>query len=853
MRTVVVLLLACLARSAACGEADLQFLEQLRARGLTVLAERLCEEQLARDGILPAEKIAWTVEISRARVDTAANLPAGARDNAWLSAEAVCAEALAVLADHPQGILLKTQYALVPLARGELLRMEADVTGSDRDFERARAALREAVSRLGKLIPETEAGVREANRRGASAEDDALSVEKWAALANNVTFQLARGYRNQALCYPPGSDDRTSALLRAVELLDPLTRLTDDSPVVWPATVDLLKCLRQLGRFQAAGQRLEQATKAGPPPEITPSLKAEALRLYLTAGQTDAARRLMEEPGGGSSAELDLAAVETLVALWQAAEKQERADETAAWQNKAAAAVRSIAGRRSPYWLRRAEAVIARAAGRGEGAGNVELLRRMAENHAARAEFAEAISAYEKAAAVAGAADDYHTRFAMLYRAAAVEHGRQRYDAAAQRFRAIALEEPNHPQAAEAHLLAVFDQSLWAREQETPDFTAYIALLEEHLNQWPASPTANQARWWLGQWRESRRQWLSAGQAYAAVTLADDRFEEATTVATRAYRRAFEHRPGGEQTADALQREAAILTAAQSFADVAPSADTAGGPRSWTPAQVTAVSAAAELLLSLSETHAGPANDWIAAATAAVESGVITDETARRELQSRLFTLLAWARLRQGDAAEAAQTLALAKQPPLEPLLGLAAEAARWSAESAPSRATREELAALSATIEKRLARHAAALTDEQRVAVEVLRSRALLAAGETEAAIARLRPLAENRRNDAAIQQLYGDALLAGGAKEHAAAALAQWRLIQKRSPPQSARWFTARLNVAKALRRSGQPDTAAALIRYTQALYPELGGETRNREFLQLLRNCEEPPRFTPGNAGG
>ena len=59
-----------------------------------------------------------------------------------------------------------------------------------------------------------------------------MSADELFALQNNVQLQLARASRNQAQCYPEGSDDRISSLVVALEQLEqPLKQLPPDDPL----------------------------------------------------------------------------------------------------------------------------------------------------------------------------------------------------------------------------------------------------------------------------------------------------------------------------------------------------------------------------------------------------------------------------------------------------------------------------------------------------------------------------------------------------------------------------------------------------------------------------------------------
>ena len=81
----------------------------------------------------------------------------------------------------------------------------------------------------------------------------APTPEELVSLQNNVQFQLARAFRNRALCYPPRSADRVAALNQAIQQLGkPLQQLAQDDLLAWEIRIDQVTCLRLLENLAPA-------------------------------------------------------------------------------------------------------------------------------------------------------------------------------------------------------------------------------------------------------------------------------------------------------------------------------------------------------------------------------------------------------------------------------------------------------------------------------------------------------------------------------------------------------------------------------------------------------------------------
>ena len=92
------------------------------------------------------------------------------------------------------------------------------------------------------------------------------------------------------------------------------------------------------------------------------------------------------------------------------------------------------------------------------------------------------------------------------------------------------------------------------------------------------------------------------------------------------------------------------------------------------------------------------------------------------------------------------------------------------------------------------------------------------------------------------AIQAAYASLLLEQSDRSAWSDAMKKWREIETRSRRTSPEWFEAKYGQARAKYKLGETQQAARIIRMTQVLHPDLGGETMSKRFRALLSLCGE-----------
>ena len=161
------------------------------------------------------------------------------------------------------------------MARAELARQETEIgTTTSASLDNVRAEIRAAIVGLKQLDDDLASEIRR-RTRPVDAAGGTLSDAELASLEANARYQLARGFRNQALAYPAESNDRINALTQAIELLAPLGKASDDDPLAWPSRVEEIVCLRQVGKLAEATHRLAELESSTPPAAYSRRLRAK--------------------------------------------------------------------------------------------------------------------------------------------------------------------------------------------------------------------------------------------------------------------------------------------------------------------------------------------------------------------------------------------------------------------------------------------------------------------------------------------------------------------------------------------------------------------------------------------------
>ncbi len=817
---------ACATTFAADSE-DERFLEGLRTRRLFSLAEMHCQQRLTDETLTAVDRAELTNQLIRTYALHAINSPPQDRDALWQKAHQAAAEFAAQHRDNPRAFIVRFQNALTYLAHGQLLRQEWEIgAGGDNVRDSAIEQTGKAARELDELDKELtrEIPLRD-NPRG-----DEYTAAELLSLQNKVRHQITRAYRNQAMCFDKESVDRLDALSRVTERQDELLRrLPETDPLRAEVIVERIVCQRLLGNLNEASELLTRLEASRPAVEIQLQLRAEAVRLELDRGRPQVAVDILAKGGaiaGQASPELDFAQLETIEALARAAAEKQDDDEVAEWQAKADAMAQAIEQTHGPYWGRRANLFLVRSFSKGGGTKNLDILIRVADESFIKGQYDDAVKAYEQAAMQAKTARNTEQTFALLYKAALVEHQRRRHVEAAVRLQGLALDMKTHDQAPRAHLLAAWNLSQLASE-DAKATAQYVSLLEEHIATWPASPSADTARIWLGRIREYERAWVEAIDLNLEVSQSSAQFTEAVGAAARCARNYFEEL---KTTGEPYGKQAELM--AQRFEDLILGAD-GKPPARWSAAQQDAVVIAARIRLQHTSSGHASAADFL---RAALDGSSDAESAWKTTVNSLLVVALAGQESRRAEARDILQRAAESQPDELLDMIGGLTALGHAASPSAKREIARLQLDALDLLAPKR-----DQLSAINQLWLDRLRAESLAASGRRNEATQLYEQLAKDNPKDALTQVSYAQFLSAGEDRQSLEKALERWRIIAARSRSSSERWYEAKYHVALAQFKLGQKDDAGKLLRYLKETPPGWDTSDLRDQFESLLRRCE------------
>ncbi|NQU20079.1 MAG: hypothetical protein HQ567_02270 [Candidatus Nealsonbacteria bacterium] len=768
---------------------DQRFLAGLRQRGLFSLAERYCIDRLARENLTEQQRAELTIQWARTLAATAVNSPPQSRGAVWQRALAVTENFAEQHPQNPRLLLVRLQGALGLLDRGELARQESQMVADRGEvIEEARKFLAAAVSRLDKLAGEVEIELR---RRSLAGRDEPgkLSAYQLASIAKNIQYQHARACRNQAQCYAAESPDRVHALNRAVELLQPLAGLDPRHPLAHKSHVDLIRTRRLLGDLDVARQLLQSLVQQELPAPVMLRARAEQIRLELAAGRLPDAISVIVRPrqdAAAVSAEFDDACLDVYLTAWRAAVDAKDKAGAAQWQQQATRMVRRIDAEHGPYWARRAEM---RLAGYVRGAadpGDLQMLTQAAQSSYRSGRLDDALGDYDRARQLAQKQGNADRAFELGYVAAAIEHKRRKHEAAMTRFLGIARAMPQNARAADAHLLGIDHAAEMTKQRPKELLDGYMELLGEHLQHWPSGPTADVVHRRLGRLHAHARRWKDAIDAYRSISVADPAYRETVEALSVCYRAWLD-----EAVAAGKPVETLATTAADWFESLLK--DSRGAlPEKWNSMQREAVVAAARLRLNYTT-----GGDRYSRAEHALQAAIDDSADATPAWRSAAESLLVYSLAGGGRRREADAVLKRLSGGSTEAMLGMLEGLGRLARDEQVTQ--RRELAQLQLD--------AIALLPPDRTAWSASQKRTL------------------------SLLHVQAQANAARTAK----AALEKWRELEKKSRPQSPRWFLAKYRVAEMHCEMGNKQQAKKIITLLELLHPEMGG--MRTEFRALL----------------
>ncbi len=820
-------------------EDDSKLIGGLRARRLFDLAEIYCQQLLSQPNVDPTSQANLTIELIKTQTSKAILSPVSERSVAWQQVTKTANEFLKNNPEHPRSFLVEVQLALSHITQGKLIRQEiAAEMATETARQEALKQLRIARSQLEKLEREIENAIP--NQRGRSLTEHDLSVSQLLNLKNSLRYQLAISDLTKSQLYDPSDRlNRINALDSVKERLAEVQRATSPGrPLWWKTTLGQLECFRLLGDFQTAKNILDAL------PEDTPStvqmfLVEQKIRLAIAVGDEDFAKQTILEFSeiATPTAPLDLALIELAVDL---SARVSTDDGKKRWLNFASGEARAMEAKHGGYWARRADLILIQAAGgrpnavvgQNSGSGSIAMspttgqtnsivnteldqLIRLGEDAFRKNNFEDAIKAYDAAASKARALGDSAQALRLDMVVGQILESQSEFLLAANRFIKSSLNDTTVEYASSSHLRGCWNLS--KTFEQTPDNARlFDEQLGEHLQTWPDSPSANQARLYLAGRLQNKQEWRDAFETYLAIAT------------------------------DSPHLDAGLAGAAWTGKKLLSSISLKQAP--------TLESKTREIVAALEQKQATlQADDPVGmqfGLLAAELSLVYDSSTSFVDSAKRLLPMQSSSDSRVANSSRAIGVAYLANSDPATSkqwlnqisddlqALQLCERCLKAASVRQPTTAVHE--IRLSA-IELLLAKTPAGEKDKDALLL-INKSEVLLALEQYDKASKILRDLEAKFPRNAGIKMQLARSLTFQYQKSDPSKPLNQWRRLVRQLKSYTPNWYEAKYNVAKLLVESGKSLEAVKVLKLLKEIGPGWDDSSLKTEFEQLLKSASQ-----------
>lgn len=413
---------------------------------------------------------------------------------------------------------------------------------------------------------------------------------------------------------------------------------------------------------------------------------------------------------------------------------------------------------------------------------------------------AEAVSAFDSAAASAQQSGAAGSAFEYALAAAELQLRCGEYLDAAARYRRAALGAANDPRAPVAHRSAC-DAIAYLTESQASQQTVkqYDALLEEHTAAWPGSTFAGEANWRRLELKASISDWPSLIDSCKAIDSTHERYARSRKLLVLAYDGLL----GNKDTVQAY-----LAQATDDLEAIVLGREQRGWPKSWSALQRSAA-------LVLARGHLSRGADGAAYASRMMRVSLSADPRPSPEWEREAAAVLAIAALANEDmqAAEEALLCFEAALPFRRNLLLIAGERLEtthplgWAEEAERLHAALSPVRSSNST---------------NRSGIDLSGAQSLAKIGQYEQALSEFRRLAQESPDDRDAQIALARHLSRGPKSDQKAASISAWLAIEKRCAKNTYDWWEARLGRLETMVQLGQYVEARRLLEITLILAP-------------------------------
>jgi len=809
-----------------------RYFSQLRARQLFSLAESYALERLQHKNLSPQQKATYALELSRTYAAHARYTRGDEQSDLWERAAAVIRDLLASQTDLPNRRYLQAQRAFIPAAQGEYLHWQSQLLPGDLNLKaRAQAALSKAIGLLSVL--ETQLSLELRKWKPDAAYE--LQRDELRTLLANVQLRLAVAYLDRSVLFDDKTPGRVADLEHAEPILSKMSGGKTDAEMTWRSRIALLRCLRLQEERKPFAALIDNLQNRKPAKQYRDKIQAEKSRFWLDLKEpTVAAQELIEyqRAYGPLNSELQFLHLQMFKQLYQIALDKQQPDLAEQIAEQIASAVADLQQSTGGYWSARAQQTVQQIEDQQKYGPQIAALLQDARGSYASGQFAAAVKMYQRAVTIARAAGQQHIAGELAYTAASILVQEQQYRDALELLKVIVEKNLQHKLAPDAHLLYAFclAQLMQKPSPEQQQMqTAYVKVLQNHLDQFPDHKTTLEARWMLANYLKqtaSEQQdvagYNSALQHYMQLPGQHNHAEEAERAIAGSFAEVLQILDAANQPTDQWERSA--IEQLDAITNRYTSKEL-----SLAQAEVLLIAARIRLRRAAALQHqkAVSAMQQVIASASQKTASQKTEQAQQWEALRGAALQLRVLALADQQPEQAIRTLAqLEPQEALQVLRGLSQQA---QSNNANVTRVHKEIA-LRLDLERKY------LNQNQHAELDRELAAAYVNTGENQKAMRLYRQLSQQEPDNIKFLKQYG--LLLTRCKQIACwkEARTVWRKLERLEKQGAPAWLECRYWVIFATWETGELAEAKKLLGVTKLLYPKLGNEKMRAKYESL-----------------
>ncbi|MDG2390817.1 MAG: tetratricopeptide repeat protein [Planctomycetaceae bacterium] len=813
-------------------EAESQFYEGLRQRGLFTLVESTLQDQLAEVTLTPEQEDFLRLELSRTYASHAGHRLGEEQRELWrLAGETINADVTATFRSK-WSAYLQVQSALIPLQETRFQLEQFRLMPHNRDLrKRVASELQEHLKSLRKV--ETSLS-QQSNQVLARFRENPRSMApfEFRSVQKLMIFEVALTLSQIAEVEFDSVEGRRPAIRAALERLRTLTGGAEDESMTWESRVLAIRCEWLQGDYETA-RTLAKRYSGEWPHTLSDEVLAEEAEIDLATGQPDLAFERLTRwklNQGYLGGELTLLNLRALAGLWKIAWQRKReqlsTDLLAQIHQESDRVQREVGG----IWAWRARLFVEQMQQAVQYGPEIAEQIRVAQAAYQQGQLDEAIIRYRQVADLAVKRDRPEIAAEMMFTGGSILLQKQQFAEAEKLFREGVDRFPETERAADCHLMWAWCLGKQYEQKPTKSHRLrYTESLDEHLELYEMSSTTGDANLMYGQFQENRLQVTKALEHYLKVPLDHPKSVMADVAALRSYEKILKLLREQDRSLDAWQEEAIMRLTQRASA--------------YPPESVQLSLTHCRVLLGIVSLQLGKGDlddqDISRDLSHVIEACSVHSQSSSNVKQWQEMALAAYRLnivfLAQSGEIRKAEALVsrvaqAGRQPLLELLNGLSAAAAQASPQ------TKRGIGELQLQASLALNEQRDQLSKEELALLDRSLARSYLLSERSREAHELYEKLLKENADDIQLRRELAESLSKCGTVACHRRALIHWRYLENQSQQGTTDWLKLRAEVIGSLVIINQTDEAKRLLSVTELLYPQINNESLKQRYAEL-----------------